>query len=201
MAYCTDNELKAWLQFNDTEDDTLLPGIIDSASEWIDEWCGQFFTATTQTRTFAACSGDELVLGHAAPLVAVTTLKTDEDGDGTFETTWDAADYQLLPFDAPSHSPARPYRTVRAVGSRSFPVAYDPRGRSNRVQIVGSFGWAEVPAKVRDACLILAASEYKRRYSPEGVAGFGEFGAIRISGRVDPDVARLLKRYQAPLVA
>ncbi len=44
-----------------------------------------------------------------------------------------------------------------------------------------------VPANVRLATLMLAGREFRRRLSPEGVAGFGDFGAVRIS-RIDPDI-------------
>ncbi len=49
--------------------------------------------------------------------------------------------------------------------------------------------------EVREAILITASRLYKRRTSPEGVAGFGEQGdVIRITSR-DPDVAALLERH------
>lgn len=44
-----------------------------------------------------------------------------------------------------------------------------------------------VPYTVRMAVLLQAARWFRRRLSPEGVAGFGEFGAVRVS-RLDPDI-------------
>jgi len=49
-------------------------------------------------------------------------------------------------------------------------------------------------AKVRLACVMHAARYYKRKDSPEGVAGFGEFGPVRVSS-FDPDVERILGRF------
>jgi hypothetical protein len=37
------------------------------------------------------------------------------------------------------------------------------------------------------AVLMQTSRWFRRRLSPEGVAGFGEFGAVRIS-RLDPDI-------------
>lgn len=48
-----------------------------------------------------------------------------------------------------------------------------------------------VPAHLRDATLLLTSRWFRRRLSPEGVAGFGEFGAVRVS-RVDADVELLI---------
>jgi len=49
-------------------------------------------------------------------------------------------------------------------------------------------------AEVQQAILMLASRLYKRRQSPEGVAGWEEMGAVRIAVR-DPDVERLLEQY------
>ena len=48
-----------------------------------------------------------------------------------------------------------------------------------------------VPDNVREATLLQTARQFRRRLSPEGVAGFGEFGAVRVS-RLDPDVEALI---------
>lgn len=48
-----------------------------------------------------------------------------------------------------------------------------------------------VPENVREATRMLTSRLFRRRLSPEGVAGFGDFGAVRVS-RVDPDIERLI---------
>lgn len=47
---------------------------------------------------------------------------------------------------------------------------------------------------VAQAVLLLAARLYKRRLSPEGVAGFDDMGPMRVVSR-DPDVDRLLEQH------
>lgn len=44
-----------------------------------------------------------------------------------------------------------------------------------------------VPQTIRLAVLMQASRWFRRRLSPEGVAGFGDFGAVRVS-RLDPDI-------------
>jgi hypothetical protein len=60
------------------------------------------------------------------------------------------------------------------------------------VQVLGKFGFAAIPAAVRQACLIQATRIYKRRDAPFGVTGSAEMGTLQILGRIDPDVASLL---------
>lgn len=54
---------------------------------------------------------------------------------------------------------------------------------------------AEVPADVKQALLLRAAALYRRRQTPEGVSGVGDFAVIRV-GRTDPDVERLEGPYR-----
>lgn len=44
-----------------------------------------------------------------------------------------------------------------------------------------------VPATIRLAVLMQTSRWFRRRLSPEGVAGFSDFGAVRVS-RLDPDI-------------
>jgi hypothetical protein len=48
-----------------------------------------------------------------------------------------------------------------------------------------------VPDNVREATLELTSRLFRRRLSPEGIGGFGEFGAVRVTS-VDPDIERLI---------
>lgn len=52
-----------------------------------------------------------------------------------------------------------------------------------------------VPDAVRRACILLTSRLFARRSSPEGVAGFGDIGAVRISG-VDVDVMELVASHR-----
>jgi hypothetical protein len=48
-----------------------------------------------------------------------------------------------------------------------------------------------VPANLQEATKMLASRLFRRRLSPEGVAGFGEFGAVRVIAQ-DPDIEALI---------
>jgi hypothetical protein len=48
-----------------------------------------------------------------------------------------------------------------------------------------------VPADIRRACVMLTGRLFSRRNSPEGAAGFGDFGVVRVT-RIDPDIEAML---------
>lgn len=200
-VYATVPELKSRLAIPgaDTVDDTELVAAVDTASRAVDADCQRHFWKTTEARTFAPCDWYRLKLGAFNDLVSVTTLKTDPGGDGTFELTWATADYQLLTADNSPNVNAgpepRPYTQVRAVGNQQFPIAYYWATRRNVVEITGVWGWPAVPADVRQACLILAAEQFKLKDAPLGSAvGIADLGIIRV--RENPQADRLLQPYR-----
>lgn len=201
-GYCTEAELRDWNRSNSTATTALLEQAIEACSRGIDRFCERTFYQSTGARVFDACEGyDEngrwvqtIELGGHNEVTTVTAVKTDDNADGTFETTWAASDYQLLPLNATAGPEAEPYTQLRAIGSRRFPI---PRtGRVGLVQITGTpWGWPGIPSGVNQACKMHAARIFNRKESPQGVAGWGEFGAIRV-GRTDPDVIAFLEPYQ-----
>jgi hypothetical protein len=200
-GYCTLQEIKAQIGLDapDVVDDDELERVVTSASRWIDQHCRRhFWQTTTQARVFDICSCGclEVELGPFNDLHEVTSIKTDDNADGAFETTWAAGDYQLLPLN-PAAAPERhPYESIRAIAAKTFPT---PSSRTGLVEVTGKWGWEAVPADVKEACLIASHRLFKRRNSPEGVTGWqSEFGAIRLSTRTDPDVASLLAPYRHP---
>lgn len=201
--YVTLPEMKAWVILNDTVDDVVMSGVLESVTRWIDEYCQRHFwrdgaAASEVARTFTPTYCHRLDIDDLVP-GSITTFKTDEAGDGTFETTWAASDYQLQPVNRPT---GRPFTRVEAVSGRLFPIPY-ARARSNRVEITGIWGWPTVPDPVAQACLIQSSRILKRRYSPEGVVGFADLGVVRFQSRLDPDVMAMLDPYRryAVLVA
>lgn len=197
--YVSTPEFKEWVVLNDTVDDATITEVVTAVTRWIDLYTQRHFwrdgtTGSEVARQFASNCGYDLAIDDLVP-GTITALKTDATGDGTFETTWTAADYQLLPVNRPA---GEPYTSVEAVGGQMFPSRTTRMSRANRVEITGIWGWTAVPDPVQQACLIQASRILKRRHSPEGVAGFGDFGAIRITSRLDPDVQQLLDPYRHP---
>jgi hypothetical protein len=195
VPYASLPEFKAWVSLSDTIDDVVATSVLEAVSRWIDEHTDTHFwqdgtVGVPVARTFVS-NGPGCRDFEIDDLVSISTLKTDDAGDGTFETTWSASDYQLQPVNRPT---GHPYTKIEAIGSLTFPARTAPGSRSDRVEITGVWGWAVVPAPVHLACLIQASRELKRRLSPEGVIGPSEFG-VRVGSRLDPDVELMLSEY------
>ena len=181
--YASVDALKSRLSIplTSTSDDYELHAACFAASRWVEQECGRTFWRTTsaEVRTFEPDGLYCLSLPDFCDLVSVAALKTDADGDGTYETTWTTADYQLQPVNPAAAPETKPYTSVKAIGSLTFPRVY-ANTRRDRAQITGVFGWPAVPHSIRQAALIVAADTFKLKDAPFGVAGFGEFGQIRV---------------------
>lgn len=193
--YCTPEELKSRAGIPDTNDDFEILAVCHAVSRWIDDHCGpdRHFYRRTATMTFDSCDPYKLTIPD---LVSVTTLKTDPDGDGTFEQTWATTDYQLQPVNAAAHLEAEPYTKIKAIGGLTFPVLYGTgyNTRTDRTQLVGVYGWPAVPRKVKMAAAIMCADFLKLGEMAFGVQGYGDYGAIR--ARVSTPVLSMLERFQ-----
>lgn len=187
-----------------TSNSTLAALSLDTASRMIDRYCHRKFWLDTNAtaRTFEPQDLYLLNLAsHAYADIGSTSglvIKTDSAGDGTFETTWQTTDYELLPYNAAYEAPeAEPWTAIRAIGSQTFPLLVAAAlTRRDRVQITAKWGWPAVPSAVQQACLIQASRLFARSKSPDGVAGFGDSFALRVSSQMDPDVIDLLKDYR-----
>lgn len=169
---------------------------INAASRGIDRLCGRWFyqEAATSVRVYRPDDPYEAWVNDISTTTGLV-IKTDTAGDASWATTWASTDYQLEPLNADmvgSGTTVQPYAWWRivAIDRYLFPV----HSRRTTLQVTARFGWSSVPDEVTEACLLLSAALYERRNSAQGVAGFGEFGAVRI-GRQDPDVMRLLGPY------
>lgn len=171
-----------------TDDDNLIRAI-NTASRNIEIYCGRIFYATNQTRYYDT-DFDDLVFTD--DIISITTLKTDTDSDGVYETTWQTSDYILLPRDAANEIPPGSYRRIQRAPNGSY---YFPK-MADAIQVVGSFGYAAIPSAVNSAALIHAFECFKRKDQPNMIAGQTEYGAIRKKAGMDADAMM----YLAPFI-
>ena len=188
-GYCTLDEVKSALRITDNTDDELLENSIEGASRRIDGYCGRRFYQ--QNATLSLYAIDSYTLPTQDDLYSVTTLKTDDDGDGTYETTWTTGvDYQLEPLDAVITG--QPIRTITAICGKTFPLFSLPALPS--AQIVGVWGWSAIPDDVREACVLLTMRGFARYNAALGVVGFADM-AIQVRA-IYPDVRDFLNPYR-----
>ena len=201
MAYASVAEATEWLGPDtiSTNHGAALAVALETATIDINSYCGRTFTdaGSASARWFFPDGHRSVVVDDFSTTTGLI-VATDDNDDGTAETTWATTDYVLEPINGRRNGQTWPYYTVRAVESRWFP--WLPSGRP-AVYVTARWGWATVPDAVKQATLIHAAAIFHRRNSPQGVAGFGEFGAIRVRGGMDADAARLLTPYRKHTVA
>jgi hypothetical protein len=185
-GYASLSQVKSALRITDSVDDSLLEMAIESGSRAIDGYTNRSFSPLgTATRVFTP--NDYLVV-EIDDLITLTDLKTKSDDDSTFDTTWSADDYQLEPLNGRVDGLPTSFTHIRAVGDYLF-SQWDGEAT---VQVTGTWGWSAVPIAVTQACVIQSSRIYKRLDSPLGVAGVSDIGIMRVSNRLDPDVAQLV---------
>ena len=157
---------------NDPREGQLL-NMLEACSRWVDQQTGHRFYTVTETRYYNANTR----LYHSAPyavdwdamerpfgsparieiddVLSVTSLATDENGDGTYERIWATpGDYWLGPRNAPARS--QPYRYINRNAATSrylFPMWEES------ISVTGVFGWcalADRPADIKELTLEVA---------------------------------------------
>jgi hypothetical protein len=196
-GYATLAEVKAAARITDNIDDSLLETAIESSSRDIDAYTERVFFSTGATAVARVYIPQDIYLVETDDIISVTTIKSDSNGDGTFDITWASTDFQLEPLNGLAGGIATPATRIRSIGNYLWPV-YEPRNVNSSqasVQVTGVFGFASVPSAIKQATILSSLRAYKRYESPTGVLGFSDMGAIRI-GRLDPDVMRLVDPYR-----
>lgn len=159
---------------NDAREGQLL-NILETASRWVDEQTGHRFYLVTETRyynpqtrnwqAYEFATGWDLAARErpwGSPsrieiddFTSVTSVMTDEDGDGVYERTWDSPiDYWLGPRNAPANG--RPYKYLNrnaSTGRFLFPLWEES------ISVTGTCGWcalANRPADIKELTLEVA---------------------------------------------
>lgn len=207
-AYLTVDELKDLQRDMLAATNTEYERAIEAASRTIDLYCGrQFWKPSAPTvKTFKANSVELLWTRDIANTTGLI-VKTDDDQDGTYETTWTInTDFILEPFERMN---GRPYERIAAVGDKEFPVAglgYNAVGRTRvsrrpLVQITATWGWDAVPDEVMMACSIAAVDNLKAKDLTHVAATYGN--EVRVARDFTPGMhGRKVKfsRLRSPML-
>lgn len=198
-GYCTQAQLRTYLVDSGSNlSSELLDRAVNAASRAIDRHCGRRFwqDSGVSTRTFIIRDQNHAFVDDISTRTGLI-VKIGVDGVNYPTTLAIDSDFILEPrnadqfagatFDAYAFWQIRPTLSRWLYTSPTVPT----------LQVTARYGWSAVPDEVTAACLLKAASLFKRKDAPFGVAGFGEFGAVRIS-RQDPDVVDLLSAYTLP---
>ena len=164
-GYATLDEFKTWQRITSTDasDDTLIEGLVELASRFIDAETKRTFYARSETHYFDVPEGRELTLDD--DLLTVTTLT---NGDTTVLTS---TYYNLIPKNK------APYYAIRLKETSAYSWSENSSGNTEYViSVAGTWGYsATAPADIKNACLMIVASAYNRR------AGENQTGVARIT--------------------
>jgi hypothetical protein len=193
MSYATLAEAKASLGITDSADDTALQSCLDAADQLINNYVDTkvgFGQTASQTRYYTATRFDFVLTD---PIVSVSQLATDVNGDGAYSQVWSGSDYILAPRNAALDS--RPYTEIDTSpfsnADYNFPVGY------LEVKVTGIFGWPSVPAAVKQAALIQCGAIFASRTAPFGAVGSESLGGVlRMSAALHPEARALLDAYR-----
>lgn len=189
--YATRDELKARMSIDDDLDNDTLDGALATASRWIEKHTGrQFNTASVEQSTprlFRPATSRRMDVDDIA--TAAGLLVETDAGDGTFAEVASGL-FQIEPVNGVVDGEIGwPVSELVTLSGRwpCDPVRYT-------VRVTATWGWAAVPAPVKEAALLVATETAKLKDAPFGVAGFGEFGVVRL--RDNPVAMRLLAPYR-----
>jgi hypothetical protein len=192
MSYATLAEFKSAIGISDSADDQALQSVLDATDALIDLYTDrkQGFGTATETRYYTAEDYKYVLVDD---LVSITTLTTDDDGNGTYETTWTVnTDYNLAPGNAALDG--WPYNEIDV--SVTWPRNF-PRDVYRGVKVVGVFGWPSVPQAVKQAAIIQAGAVWMSRSAPAAVVGSADLGGlIRMTRALHPEAQVLLEAYR-----
>lgn len=164
--------------------DAMLALFVAEVTSWIDKYCKRTFNQTTETRYF---DGKQLLI--IDDLISVTSIKLDEDGDGTFETTLASTDYHFYPLNE------TPKTRVRV--SHNSTISSFANGIPKGVEIAATWGYdSTVPVDINRVAKIQVIRLFKRReVSYATHVASEEFGEQRIVRGLDPDVRQWLANF------
>ncbi|MDE2836616.1 MAG: hypothetical protein OXL97_03790 [Chloroflexota bacterium] len=113
--------------------DRALFSLLLATSEAVDRHCNRHFYALTETRWFDGPGEAVLPLPD---VIAVSSLRSDDDESGHYRTEWSRSEYRLLPLNAsPEEHWGRPHNALRVRGNgprqrfERGPARYEVRGR------------------------------------------------------------------------
>jgi hypothetical protein len=188
VAYATPEDLAEHLKIPGIDpgsNEVLMQRALDAATEAVDAHCHRSFHAADDTPTERLYRSGGHGAGTPYAVWIDDTVEVTEVAASADRTAWTdlgPSTWWLEPLNAASK--LRPYDVV-----------YSRQLWPEWVRVTARWGWPSTPKSVIGATLLLAARLYRRRQSPTGIEGQGDFGVVRIN-RSDPDVATLLAPYR-----
>jgi hypothetical protein len=190
-GYCTLQQIKSATRITDAIDDSLLEMAVESASRMIDAECDRnFYSSGTATRDYVP---NDAYVVDTDDLTEIVSVKIDDEGDQLFRITLAESDYQPEPLNQRVSGNTFPIYRLRMIGDYLFPIW----GKQATVRIEGVFGFT--PLTSSDYPGVRHCRPVKHLQKDSTV--FWGSQALEILapfsvGRVDPDVAQMIRPFK-----
>ena len=135
-SYTSLTSLKSTLGLSSTTDDLLMRQKLESASRSIEQYCGRVFYSYSQTKYF-----DGSLSLWVPDLLSISSLKTDDDNDGTYENLWTTDDY--LTYGVGDLDTLNTYPITRLEINTNGDYGSFASGVKKGVQIIGTWGYGD----------------------------------------------------------
>ena len=196
-AYATATEYREVSGSGDAGLDSVIDRDLTSVSRWLEHKLDRFFNvdAGDVARIYEAKQARELWINDLS--AAPTTIKIDEDNDGSFadETALVATDYELRPLNADKGPEVEPYSHILLTswGTKSS-------WKNLRVEITGKWGWLAVPDIVKSATIEF--TRLWRMETPRATTAITEMDqVIGMSRSAQSMLEELVSRYKVIHIA
>jgi len=149
-AHATAVEYREVAGASDAANDVVIDRDLKSVSRWLEHKLGQFFNvdASDVARIYIPVQAAKLWIDPLS--AAPTTIKIDEDNDGSFadDTALASTDFEMRPLNVDKGPEPGPFTHLVLTdwGTKSS-------WKNLRVEITGKWGWPAVPEAIKDATI------------------------------------------------
>jgi hypothetical protein len=190
--YVTLAEIQGYLKQPQEALVPLLTSAIHAASDEIETYCNRQFNKTmdASARVYTALTNGVVYVDDFWTTEGLV-IQIDSGDTGAYDVTVSATDYSLEPKNGiVGGQPGWPFNRIYLRGRTS---ARFSTARS-AVRVTAKWGWNAVPDSIKQACFIMATERFKLKDTPFGVAGFNNYGEVRV--RQNPLVEDMLKKFR-----
>lgn len=174
--YVSLDELKDYLKMTgkDQYDDVLQDALASVTTE-IEAKCNRQFNRATDASQ-RSYYPDSHCVAKVHDFYVTTDLAVALNGVTLVQDT----DFELQPLDGVvDGKPGWPYWVIKLINGRRFNRSANLGGAP--LKVTARWGWAAVPAPIKQATMIMAAETFQIKDAPFGVAGMDAFGsALRV---------------------
>jgi hypothetical protein len=170
--YVSLDELKEYLKMTGKASyDDALQDALNSVTMEIEGRCNRQFNKATS-------ASQRSYYPTTRYMAKVHDFYTTEDLVVTWKgtTLTEGTDFELQPLDGiVDNRPGWPFWKVKLLGGRCFPKWDNQNGAP--LTVTARWGWNDVPAPIKQACLIMAAETFQLKDSPFCITGMDAFGS------------------------